>query len=182
MVRSPQRVQQLEATLVEVRRRLTDPEHRPRPTQPRIPIVVGAMSSPGLQVAARHADVIAFSGLLPVRRAPAGTFTLASAQPTRARGVEVRRVAAGRAYRSDALLQAIVIGKDPAAAAARLAEPFETVSAEQLLHSPFVLLARDRSNAAEIIAERREHFGFDSFVTHEPFLDELGSLIAAQRG
>ncbi len=176
------RVQHLEATLVEVRHRLADPEHRPRPTQACIPVAVGAMSSAGLQVAARHADVIAFSGLLQVPGASAGTFTIASANQTEARVAEVRRVAAGRAYRSDALLQAIVIGQDPTIAAARLAQSFATVAAEELLDSPFVLLARDRPHAAEIIAERRERFGFDSFMTHEPFLEELGSLIATHRG
>jgi probable F420-dependent oxidoreductase len=176
------RVQQLEANLVEVRRRLADPDHRPRPAQARIPVVVGAMSRAGLRVAARHADVVAFSGLLQVRGAPAGTFTIASAQEAEARVADVRRDAAGRAYRSDALLQAIVIGQEPTAAATRLAESFATVSTEQLLDSPFVLLARDPSHAAEIIADRRERFGFDSVMTHEPFLDELGRLIAAHRG
>jgi probable F420-dependent oxidoreductase len=176
------RLQQLEATLVEVRRRLADPDHRPRPAQARIPVVVGAMSRAGLRVAARHADVVAFSGLFQVRGAPAGTFTIASAQEAEARVADVRRDAAGRAYRSDALLQAIVIGQEPTTAATRLAESFASVSTEQLLDSPFVLLARDPSHAAEIIADRRERFGFDSVMTHEPFLDELGRLIAAHRG
>jgi hypothetical protein len=107
---------------------------------------------------------------------------VASAKQTEARVVEVRRLTAGRAYRSDALLQAIVIAEDPAVTAARLAESFTTVSAEQLLDSPFVLFARDRSHTAEIIVDRRERFGFESFMAHEPFLDELGSLIAAHRG
>ena len=86
------------------------------------------------------------------------------------------------AERGDALLQAIVIGQEPTAAARRLAESFATVSAEQLLDSPFVLLARDPSHAAQIIADRRERFGFDSVMTHQPFLDELGRLIAAHHG
>ncbi len=135
------------------------------------------MTSPGLRVAARHADIVAFSGLLQVPGAAAGTFTLASAAETERRVVEVHEHAAGRTYRSDALLQAIVIGKDPAAAAARLAAEPGPVSAEQLLDTPFVLLARDRSHAAELLAERHQRFGFDSFTTHEPNLDALGQII-----
>lgn len=175
------RVEQLEATLTEVRQRLAQPDHRPRPVQAPIPIAVGAMTSPGLQVAAKHADIVAFAGLLQAPRAPAGTFTIASAAETDARVTEVRSLAAGRAYRTDALLQAIVIGEDPATAAARLAEEFETVSAEQLLDTPFVLLARDPAHAADIIAERHERYGFHGLITHEPYLDALGQLIVAHR-
>ncbi len=174
------RVEQLESTLIEVSRRLKDCHHEPRPAQEHIPLAVGAMTSPGLRVAAGHADIVAFSGLLQVPGAAAGTFTLASASETERRVVEVREQTAGRAYRSDALLQVIMIGEDPAAAAARLAAEFGS-SAEQLLDTPFVLLARDQSHAAELLAERHERFGFDSFTTHEPNLDALGQIIGVHR-
>jgi probable F420-dependent oxidoreductase len=175
----PVRVEQLEATIVEARRRILDPEHRPRPAQTRIPIAVGAMTAAGLRVAAQHADIVAFAGLVQVPGAAAGTFTIASAADAQARAAEVRRLAAGREYRTDALLQAIVIGEHPEEAAARLSKAFRTVTKEQLLDTPFALLARDRSHAAELIAERRERFGFDGFTTHQPYLDALGELIAA---
>jgi probable F420-dependent oxidoreductase len=175
------RVEQLEATLVEVRSRLADPDCGPRPAQEHVPIAVGAMTSPGLHVAARHADIVAFSGLLQRPAAPAGTFTLASAAFTVARVDEVRELAGGRRYRSDALLQVIAIGEDPDTSAARLASEFGGVSAEELLDTPFVLLARDRAHAAEILAERHERFGFDCFITHQPSLDALGEVISAHR-
>ena len=166
---------------MEVRRRLADPGHRPRPVQQPIPIVVGAMTTPGLRVAARHADIVAFAGLLQMPGAPAGTFTFASAADTAARVQEVRQLAGGRGYRSDALLQAIVIDEEPSRSAGRLAAEFGGVSAEQLLDTPFVLLARDRAHAVEIIAERRDRFGFDCFTTHQPNLDAFGRLISAWR-
>lgn len=139
------------------------------------------MTSPGLRVAARHADIVAFSGLLQVPGAAAGTFKLASAKQTEQRVLEVREQAAGRPYRSDALLQVVVIGEDPEATAARLAAEPGPVSAEQLLDTPFVLLARDRSHAAELLAERHERYGFASFTTHEPSLDALGQIIGLDR-
>jgi probable F420-dependent oxidoreductase len=173
------RVEQMEHTLVEVRRRLSAPDHEPRPAQSRVPLAVGAMTSPGLSVAARHADIVAFSGLLQVPGARPGSFTVASAAQTRERVREVREQAAGRDYRSDALLQVIRLGADPEAAAENLAAEWGDISAEQLLDTPFVLLARDRSQAAGILAQRHEEYGFDSFTTHEPNLEALGQVISA---
>lgn len=176
------RVEQLERFLIEVRRRLAASDHRPRPAQAEVPIAVGAMTSPGLRVAAKYADIVAFAGLLQVPGAAPGTFTLASAAQTDARVREVTGLAAGRDYSTDALLQAIVIGEDPETAAARLAEELRTISAEQLLDSPFVLLARDPTHAAEIIAERHDRYGFRGFTTHQPYLEALGQVIEAHRG
>lgn len=175
------RVQQLEATLVEVRGRLADPDHRPRPVQSPVPVAVGAMTSSGLRVAAHHADIVAFSGLLQRPAAPPGIFSLASAAFTAARVHEVRDAAGGRSYRADALLQAIVIGENPNTSAARLAAEFGGVTPKELLDTPFVLLARDRAHAAEILADRHERFGFDCFITHQASLDALGELISASR-
>lgn len=177
-----ERVGHLERALLEIRRRLGTPDVQPRPAQEHVPIAVGAMTSAGLSLAARHADIVAFAGLLQAPGAPAGTFAIASAEQTALRVEEVRRIAAGRAYRSDALLQVIVLGEDPADAAIRLAREFSAVSAEELLDTPFVLLARNAKHAAEIITERQRRFGFDSFITHEPNLEALGQVIAAHRG
>jgi probable F420-dependent oxidoreductase len=89
-----ERVDQMERTLDEVQRRLSAPDHEPRPVQSPIPVAVGAMTSPGLRVAARHADIVAFSGLLRAAGPSPGTFTLVSAAQTRAarrRGSRTRR-------------------------------------------------------------------------------------------
>lgn len=171
------RVDQMEHTLIETRRRLSTPDHEPRPAQSRVPMVVGAMTSPGLSVAARHADIVAFSGLLQIPGASPGSFIVASAAQTRERVRDVRDQAAGRDYRSDALLQVIRLGADPKAMAESLADEWGGISAEQLLDTPFVLLAQDPSHAAAILAQRREDFGFDSFMTHEPNLEALGKVI-----
>ena len=102
---------------------------------------------------------------------------LGSPDPERVR--EVREQATGRVYRTDALLQVIRLGADPDIAAEKLAAEWGHISAEQLLDTPFVLLARDGSQAAEILAQRGDEFGFDSFTTHEPNLEALGQAIAA---
>jgi probable F420-dependent oxidoreductase len=164
-----ERIAQLEASLLELRRRLERP----------VPIMVGAMSERGLSVAARHADIVGFSGLLQRRGEPPGTFTVASSRRTAERVEQVRREAGARRYRSDALLQAIVLDREPADAAAEIAASAPGLTAELLLDSPFVLLARDAAHAAEIVLERRTVYGFDSYTTHQSQLEALGEVIAS---
>lgn len=173
------RVEELERTLIGVRDRLAASDYAPRPVQDPIPVAVGAMTRPGLTLAAQHAEIVAFSGLLQIPKASPGDFTLASAAETRERTREVRGQAAGRTYLSDALLQVIRIGADPRVAAQELAAEWGGISADVLLDTPFILLARDRSHAAEILAQRHEDYGFDSFTTHEPNLEALGQILAA---
>jgi len=165
-----ERIAQVEHALFEVRRRLDGS----------VPIVIGAMTAPGLRLAARHADIVAFSGLLQVPGEAPGTFTVASSAQTDAAVATVRDAAGGRPYRGDALLQAVIVGTDPADAARALAREYG-MSAEALLDTPFVLIARDAAHAAEILAERRERYGFDGVTTHQPNLEALGAAIAAPR-
>ncbi len=170
------RIEQMEHTLVEVHWRLSAPDHAPRPAQSHVPLAVGAMTSPGLRVAARHADIVAFSGLLQIPEAPPGSFNVASAAQTRERVSEVREQAAGRDYRSDALLQVIRLAKNPGAAAEELAAEWETSAPSSCLTPPSSS-SRDGSHA-DILVQRHEEFGFDSFTTHEPDLEALGQAIA----
>lgn len=175
-----QRVQGLERLLMEVKRRLADQEHQPRPVQQTVPILVGAMSGLGLAVAARHADIVGFAGLRQAPGAPAGTFTLSSAAETRERVNQVRGQANGRSYRSDVLLQAVVIG-DPAASASQIAASTPGLTVEQLLDTPFVLLAHNAGAAADELRRRQQIYGFDSVTTHQPNLEALGEVICAYR-
>ena len=175
-----ERVQALEDLLVEVRRRLADEQHQPRPVQRPVPVMVGAMSSSGLSVAARHADIVGFAGLRQLPGAPPGTFTVSSAAETQERVTQVREQTEGRPYRSDVLVQAVVLG-DPAASAARIAKEAPGLTAEQLLDSPFVLLAGDARAAAEELRRRQERYGFTSVTTHQPYLEPLGEVIRAYR-
>jgi probable F420-dependent oxidoreductase len=176
-----QRITALEDMVLEVRRRLADETHQPRPVQQPVPVMIGAMSRAGLAVAARHADVVGFTGLRQVKDAPVGTFTLCSATETAERVDEVRRQAGGRRYRTDVLLQVVVIGRDPEEAAAELTARVPGLTVEQLLDSPFVLLAQDAAQAADELRRRRAVYGFDSVTTHQPNLEALGEVVAAYR-
>lgn len=176
------RMQALEQLLVETRQRLAAETHQPRPVQQPVPLLVGAMSTAGLSLAAQHADIVGFSGLRQVPGSAPGIFAVSSPAETRQRVDQVRQQAGGRPYRCDALLQVVAIGAQRIDAAARLAARApDRLSLEQLLDTPFALFARDADEAAEVIQRRREIYGFDCFTTHQPYLEALGEVIAAHR-
>ena len=176
------RIEALEAVAMEVLRRLADPGHEPPPVQRPVPLMVAAMSGAGLAVAARHADIVGFAGLRQVPGASPGTLTLVSGAETADRVAEVRRLADGRPYRSDVLLQQVVIGKSPEQAAAELAADAPTLTEQQILDSPFILHAVDANQAADELRHRHQQYGFDSVTTHQPSMEALGQVIAAYRG
>lgn len=166
-----ERVEQLERVVVDVRQRLPDT----------VPLVIGAMSGQGLALAARHADVVAFAGLRQVTGAPPGTFTLCSAAEAAERVDHVRRQAGGRPYRSDVLLQKVVIDRDPQEAAAEIVAAAPSLTVEQVLDTPFALFARDASDAAEELRRRHEVYGFDGVTTHQPEMNALAEVMSAYR-
>ncbi|MDQ4070130.1 MAG: TIGR03621 family F420-dependent LLM class oxidoreductase [Actinomycetota bacterium] len=166
-----ERVELLERMVLEMRRRLGDA----------IPVLIGAMSRQGLAVAARHADIVAFSGLRQVKGAPPGTFTLCSAAETAERAEAVRKQAGGRPYRSDVLLQKVVIGREPEEVAAEIAAATPGLTVEQVLDTPFALFARHAGHAVEELRRRHELYGFDSVTTHQASIEALGQVMAAYR-
>lgn len=179
--RYAERVEALDALATELRERLSSPEHRPRPVQSPPPLMIGAMSPRGLAVAARHADVVGFAGLLQAPGEPAGTFVLASSTETDERVAQVRDARGDRTYRADALLQFVVCDRDPAQAASEVAATMPPLAAKDLLASPFGLFAPDPQAAALELRLRHERYGFDGFTTHQPNLEALGEVAAAYR-
>lgn len=169
--RLDERVARLEGMVREIRRRLGAG----------VPLLIGAMSRRGLAVAARHADIVGFAGLRQLPGAPPGTFTLSSAAETAERVEDVRRQAGGRPYRSDVLLQMVVIGRDPEDAAAQVAAATPGLTVEQILDTPFALFARNAVHAAEDLRRRHQVYGFDGVTTHQPNMEALGEVMAAYR-
>ena len=165
------RWEMVEEVLSDVRGRLASP----------VPVMIGAMSRRGLDVAARHADIVGFAGLRQIQGAPLGTFTLATSAETAERVELVRQMAAGRPYRSDLLLQSVALGRDPGEVAAEIVAGAPELSVAQILDCPFVLFAADARQAADELRRRGERYGIDSVTTHHPNLEPLGEVIAAYR-
>jgi probable F420-dependent oxidoreductase len=181
-----ERMAALDAFVAELRRRLDAADHLPRPVQRPVPVFVAAMSDAGVDVAARHGDLVALSGLYQVKGRPAGTLMLAGSAATddRVARVQAARAAAGRPpARLDALLQQVVVDRDPQQVADEwAAEPDARSSAADVLDSPFVLLASSPREAAAELLRRARRWGITSWCTHAASGPALAEVIAALRG
>lgn len=172
-----ERIEQMECTLLDVRRRLADANHVPRPVQNPIPILVGAMSRDGLAVAADHADIVGYSALRHGRGKARGTLTSATAEETDDLVALVRQRANGRHLESDVLLQMVELGRDPLEAAKSAAQrELEGEDPRVLAESPCVLYARTAAEAAAEIERRRERWGFTSLTTFAPSAEALAKV------
>lgn len=175
------RVSAMADLVIELRRRLADPAMAPRPVQGPVPLMIGAMGQRALDVAAREAEIIGLAGLRQVPGQPAGTFVLASAAETEARVAQVCEQAGGRSYRTDLLLQTVVLGVPEVAAAGFAALLGGRMSVDELLDSPFALFAPSAQEAAEELERRRVRYGLTSVTVHQPGLEALGEVLAAHR-
>jgi probable F420-dependent oxidoreductase len=172
-----ERIHQMEAALREVRRRLADDGHVPRPVQRPVPILVGAMSRAGLTVAAEHADIVAFAALRHARGHPPGALTAATGEETDEFVTLVREQASGRRFESDVLLQTVELGRDPLAAARRAVErEYEGMDPLVLAESPCALFARSAAEAGAELERRRERWGFTSFTTFWPSTEAIAQV------
>ncbi|MGH8776080.1 MAG: TIGR03621 family F420-dependent LLM class oxidoreductase [Jiangellaceae bacterium] len=184
-----ERVVALERTMLELRRRLTDPEHTPAPIQREIPLLVGAWGERSLRVAAEHADIVALSGLAQVPGRPAGTFTMASAAQTAER-VDLLRVLLTQhrgveqeAPGLDAILQFVEVGRDPAEAAGeRAAQISDGATTELLLDTPFALFARTADDAVDELKRRRDEYGITQWMTHARSATAMMAVARALHG
>jgi probable F420-dependent oxidoreductase len=180
-----ERVTALDAFAREVAQRLADPSLDPKPVQQPVPVFLAAMSPSGLDVAARHGELVALAGALQAPGAPAGTFVLASSEQTQQRvdAVRAARASAGLPPCTfDALLQLVVVDRDPRQVAQEWAAQGEgRFSVDDLLDTPFVLLAASPQEAVDELQRRAEQFGITSWCTHGPSGPALSKVIAQVR-
>ena len=180
---------------VEVLRRLLDGEtvtHRGewytltdvslmRPVQPRVPILVGVNGRDALAHAARHADTIGLTML--GRTLEDGQRHEVRWDPARLdRTVEhVRTHAAGRdrPLELNALVQRLAVTDDRHAAAVALAGDVPTLTVDDALDTPFVLLGTHDQIAQQLVANR-SRWGI-SYVTVRD-LDGFAPVISALAG
>lgn len=174
------RVRRLADTVEQVRDLLDDESHQPRPVQTPVPMMVGGASRAALDLARIHADIVGVSGLLQVPEAAPGTFTLMSSTQAAERVGFVREVARpGRRF--DFLLQTVAVGAPPEASADEMVRRTGKMTTEQVLDSPFVLLASTPEDAADELERRRRLYGFDSVTVLQKDLEQAGAVIAAFR-
>ncbi|NKY88243.1 TIGR03621 family F420-dependent LLM class oxidoreductase [Nocardia veterana] len=168
------RVDHLERTLVELDRLLPDP----RPT-----ILLGGSGNRMLRLAARHADIIAFTGAEPVPGSTDGSIRLSTAATVDERVAAARRFTAefDRDPEFNILIQQVVTTSDRAAAAAEIASHADHLTPEEVLDLPTFLIGTT-TEMADQLRRRRERFGFSYVTVLEPAVEDFAPVIAELRG
>ena len=187
-----ERVAHTERVLVEVRRRLAEATPgegatRPglAPVQRPVPVLVGGWGERMLRLAARQADVVAFTGAHQAKGKPLGTLELAGSADTAARIALFDRLLGeerpgGPPPARDGLLQHVELGRPPEQAAAEKAAEWE-VTPEFLLDTPWALFAATPEDAIAELERRRDAYGITCWCTHTPFAEQIGAIAEAYR-
>ncbi|MFE0043795.1 LLM class F420-dependent oxidoreductase [Streptomyces albireticuli] len=176
-----ERVDHLERTVTELDRTLTDPAHVPAPAQaPRPPLLLGGNGKRMLRLAARHADITAFSG---AGSSDSGALSLLRPSVLEERTNLYKGFAAGRATPAELniLVQVVATGADRRATARKLAEYGQDLTEDELLEHP-VVLAGSVKDIADQVRAHRERYGFTYLTVLEPNLEAFAPVMEELRG
>jgi probable F420-dependent oxidoreductase len=149
----------------------------PVPSAP-VPLLVGGNGTRLLQLAATSADIVGFAGFHQVH----GTSDVALSHFTAAGlhdRLRVVRDAGGDRFDDlelNVLVQVVTVTDDRRAEAERLAELFPSLTADDLLDSPFVLIGT-HGQIVEQLLERRERFGLSYVVVFEPAHVDMAPVV-----
>lgn len=155
----------------------------PRPySQPHPKILIGGGGKKVLSIAAREADIVGVNPNL--KSGYVGPETAASALPDRYRErVQWVREAAGDRF-DDIELQVLTfmvnVGGDANEAAANIA-PLFGVEPDVALQIPLALLG-SVDTICETLVQRREEYGFNYVVVHDPEMAAFGEVVARLAG
>lgn len=175
------RIDQLEHTIVELRRLYADPEYQPRPARPGgPPLLVGGWGRRTLGVAVKHADVIAFTGTAPDREGNLGA--LASAEEFKERVEFVRAELGERAddVEFNVLVQYVAVTEDRIGVLEQLQRYAPTLTPEEMGELP-TLLVGTAEQIAEQLQHNKERFGLNYVTVLEPSLDAFAQVIERLR-
>src|SRR5688572_2913706 len=155
----------------------------PRPIQEPIPILIGGNGRAVLELAARRAAIVGFTGFFPTeggRKVNASHFGAAGFESR----LSLVRAAAGDRLESlelHALIQTVVVTDDRRAAAEQLVATMPGLSVDEILDSPFLLLGT-RDEMVRALLERRERFGLSYFTVFEAAIDAIAPIVVQLAG
>jgi probable F420-dependent oxidoreductase len=140
-----------------------------------LPLLIGGNGDRVLRLAATKADIVAFAGLKSVPGDPPLAFI--DNEELDERVAYVRAAADGRDYESNLLIQAVMITSDRRGAAEAAREQDKlTLSAEELLEMPALLVGEPKEIADQLRAHR-ERFGFSYITVLEPAMADFAPVI-----
>jgi probable F420-dependent oxidoreductase len=143
------------------------------------PLIVAGTGERVLRVAGRRATIIGIAGVKQAPGKPPGTLRLCSATEA---GEVVRLARAQAGDRADdvewnVLVQLVKVTGDRRAVAAELEKDSGgTLSAEEIMETPFLLFGTVDEIAGQI-ARNRERYGFTYYTVHAPFAEEFAPVI-----
>jgi probable F420-dependent oxidoreductase len=174
------RIDHLARTVTEIRRRLDDPAHEPRPAQKQVPLLLAGRGDRMLRLAAEHADIITFSGVEKPARdgemAPLATAERVAERVRYARGLLGERT---QEVEFNFPIQMVRITNDRRAAVAEWEER-AGLTVDQLLEIPGMLVGTP-GQIAEQLRHTRETLGVTYVTALEPDMDDFAKVIEELR-
>jgi probable F420-dependent oxidoreductase len=161
--------------------------HRLQPDQQgqaRLPILVGGNGDRLLAMAAREADIVAFTGFSHRRGGVAVELSAFTAKGLDRKVALVKEFAGNRFadLELSALVQRVVVTRDRRAAAEKEAkESSGSLTTEEALESPFLLFGTEEEIAADLL-HRRQRFGISYFTVFESAMESLAPVVAQLAG
>lgn len=174
------RVDHLAATVAQVTELLADQDHRPRPVQPRVPVLLGGNGNRVLRMAAEQADIVGFTA---ARTGPDGDLQPLSAPDFDERVAFARAAAGSRAAEVEwnLLLQFVAVTDDATAVAEELITRHElSMSVQEFIELPSVLIG-SASDIATRLVDLRERTGISYLTVLEPALEAFAPVISQLR-
>jgi probable F420-dependent oxidoreductase len=156
----------------------------PEPVQRPIPLFIGGNSKGVLELAARLADIVGFTGFFSTSGGGQSSRVTHFSQEGFANRLNVVRLAAGERFGSlelNTLIQSVSVAAGPAAAAEAVSARMPSLSPQAVLESPF-LLAGTAGSIVETLERRREAFGLSYVTVFEPYMEALAPVVAQLAG
>ncbi|MEV6879165.1 LLM class F420-dependent oxidoreductase [Amycolatopsis sp. NPDC051128] len=171
-----ERVDHLERTITELKRRYADPEHKPAPVRPAgPPLLLAGRGDRILTLAAEHADIIGFTG---TAKTPDGAAVVpASAEDIEERVKFVRAKLGDREAEFNLLCHFVSITDDRASALEELAKLTRgALSVDQLAEVPTALVGSP-AEVAEQLHAHRERFGLTYYTVLEHNMEQFAPVL-----
>lgn len=153
------------------------------------PLLIGGASERVLELAARRADIVGYSGVRQMPGEPAGTLRLLAAEQATKQVEFVRQRIADATDEPEydepefqVLVQYVRITNDRRSVAEQLlADKAPYLTVDEVLECPFVLIGTE-TQVAEQVRANRERFGFSHISVHDPFMGAFAPIIEQLRG